>query len=122
MEYHKGDVVLVNFPYLPADQKVAVKKRPALIVQDDLIDNGDDIVLIAISSRGRNIQRVFPLDILLEEQTAEWKATGLRITSIIRCGTVATIPKQAVTHKLGTLPDNKLREVEKKLKILFKLS
>jgi mRNA interferase MazF len=87
--YLPGDVVLVLFPFSDAAQS---KQRPALIV----FDQGDQDVLVArvTSHAGRTA-----FDISL----ADWKSAGLLAASYVRADKLATVGKQSVSRKLGSI-------------------
>ncbi len=110
--YHKGDVVLVPFPF--SDQ-TTTKKHPAVIVSSDTYNNiSQDIVIMAITGQTRS-----PIEIgefLIED----WHAAGLLKSSAVKSA-ISTIEQRLVTKRLGHLSPKDLTALEKALKELLGL-
>jgi mRNA interferase MazF len=88
-DHAPGDVVLLAFPFADGS---ATRRRPALV----LVDVGDDDLLVArITSRPARTD----LDVTLDH----WQAAGLLLPSVVRVHKVATLEKELVEQKLGTL-------------------
>jgi len=99
-----GDIVLLKFPYSDGQR---YKRRPALIVND--FNDGDIIVCRITSHLYQSRQDVY-LD--------EWKLSGLMLPSVIRVHKIATLEKELVEHKMGTVSDTikaKIRSILSKL-------
>src|SRR5688572_30465304 len=92
----RGDVVMVDIPYLDA---TAAVRRPALVISDpsQLLDS----IVAGISSRIRDplpathylVNRVHP----------DWAASGLRLDSVVRCDRLFTIDNADVERTIGHL-------------------
>jgi mRNA interferase MazF len=80
MNVHRGDVVLIDFPY--SDQ-TGSKVRPGLVVQSDVWNQVlDDTILALITSSHR--RRVgATTQYLIDISTAEGQQTGLRLNKEI---------------------------------------
>ena len=87
MQFDRGDVVLLAFPFSSA---TGAKQRPALV----LFDCGDQDLLVA---RVTTQPRQSAFDIPLQD----WKEAGLLAPSAVRLHKLATIEKNLVRRKLG---------------------
>lgn len=103
----KGDVVLVQFPFSDLSQ---AKLRPAVILWVNLA--GDDITLCAITSQ--NVDQLSPEDIPLLPADPEFSGTGLRVPSKIRTTRIATLTRQLVVRKFGSLGTNQMQSLNEK--------
>jgi mRNA interferase MazF len=103
----KGDIILVPFPFTDLTE---IKIRPALI----LISNELDITVSFITSQ---IKWQEPNDLRIEPS----ELNGLKKSSLIRLGKLATIEKKLVIGKLGILMDSELKRVNQELVKLFDL-
>lgn len=111
----KGTIVLVPFPF--ADLST-VKVRPALCLTD-LMEPHDQVILAFISS---NITENNPsIDLLLDENSPWFKETKLRVSSLLKLNKLVTVEKSIIKVKLGIIPEEILKEVDKKLKVVLKL-
>ncbi len=98
MNVHRGDIVLVDFPYSDhTDSKV----RPALVVQADVWNQrlDDTILALITSSRRRRIGAAtqFVIDI----STAEGQQTGLRLNSIVQGENLITYDRALISSCVG---------------------
>lgn len=100
MKTRRGDVVLVLFPN--SDLRTA-KRRPALVLQRDNLNNGLAQTIVAMISsnlaRRGHASRIF-----VSCSSAEGKATGLRLDSVIMTDNLATILESELDSVLGRLP------------------
>ena len=87
--YLKGDILLVEFPFVTGTHG---KRRPALV----LLDTGDsDVVVARITTQ--------PPQSSLDVGISDWQAAGLRSPSFVRTAKIATISKSLVSSKIGML-------------------
>lgn len=88
-----------------------VKKRPALVLT--VMPPYNDLLICGISSKVR--QKVEGFDEVVFENDTDFAASGLKVSSLIRLGMVATIPKSGVLGELGTLPIKRVSRLRNKL-------
>jgi len=106
----KGDIVLVPFPFTDlSGQKI----RPALVLHSTQVS--EDCVLVFISSV--NKKRVGRFDV----KVAPSVHNGLKTESVIKTDKIATLQKKIAIGELGKLEKTYLKDIEKKLKLLFQL-
>lgn len=101
----KGDIVLIPFPFTDL---TGSKKRPAII----LISGHLDITVSFISTQ---LHWQEPADLLLHPNSFN----GLKKSSLVRTGKIATIDKVLVIGKLGHIEDQKMDELNRKLIQIF---
>jgi len=110
MKTRRGDVVLVLFPN--SDLRTA-KRRPALVIQRDDLNNGLPQIIVAMISsnlaRRGHASRIF-----VSRDSAEGKAAGLRLDSVIMTDNLATVFEMEMNSILGHLPN--LKTVDAALK------
>jgi mRNA interferase MazF len=105
----KGAVVLVPFPFTDLSGN---KVRPALVLHTKT--RGDDCIVGFISSVHK---KEGALDLSVEAS----KSNGLKVNSVVKVEKIATLQKKIVIGELGVLEPLYMKEVDKKLKILFNL-
>ncbi len=105
----KYDVVVVKFPFASS---LKYKARPALVISSEIYNENErgTLLILAISS-----QTHMKLD--FELHIEEWKDTGLLKPSIFKAA-IATIEKDFIIAKLGTLSSTDIKNVDKLLKTM----
>ena len=107
-ELVKGDVVVLPFPFSDLS---ASKKRPALVVA---ALQGDDIILCQITSVARNDD----YSITLKNQ--DFTQGKLNVDSMIRPNRLFTADVSIILYKIGSLKENKSKEVEEAIINIFR--
>ena len=102
----QGTIVLVPFPFTDLS---AAKVRPALILSAKPMKS--DVILAFISSR----QKQGEYDVAIIPS----KANGLKVSSIIICGKLATLEKTVMLGEIGFVENNVMTQVKFKLAALF---
>jgi mRNA-degrading endonuclease toxin of MazEF toxin-antitoxin module len=114
MNYKKGDIVIVKFPFILKEKGEIQKGRPALVVSDEKLERRyKDIILAAITSHIP--ENITEMELILEPA----EATGILKKSLLRLDFLMTIPEELISRKIGRLPENLITEVERRLKRLF---
>lgn len=111
----KGDVVLVDVPYLDASRTV---RRPAMVVSD--ASQMLDVIIAAVTSRVRD--PLPPCHYALDRQHADWKASGLRTDSVVRCDRLFTIEGTQIQRHLGSLSGTTMAEIDDLLRLALRLT
>ncbi len=110
MLLHRGDIVLVPFPFTDLSSK---KVRPALIISPN--PQQEDVILVFISS----VISPYPsrFDYLLEEKNPAFLATGLKVPSVFKMRKILTLSRTQILRYLGhTIPSLQL-EIDKRILI-----
>ena len=105
----KGDVVLVDIPYLDAKQIV---RRPSLVISDS--SQLLDVVVAGITSRIRS--PLPPTHYVIDQAHPDWRASGLRLVSAVRCDRLFTIEHANVHRILDQLSGTTLQQIDELLK------
>ncbi len=104
----KGDIVLIPFPFSDLS---GIKNRPAVI----LIETDDDVTVAFITTQ---IKWNSGLDVLLHPS----ELSGLKKISLIRLNKLATIDKELVIGRIGTLDDPSILQLNRNLVRIFQLN
>lgn len=102
-EFIKGDIVVIPFPFSDLSQ---VKKRPAFVV-NSLI--GDDIILCQITSQ--NTKDKYSISL----RKIDFVLGDLSVNSNIRPNRIFTADKSIILYKVGSIKENKIKEVIQKI-------
>jgi len=105
--YNFGDVVLVGFPHTDL---LGVSKRPAFVIYDA---NDLDILVARITAQEYKTEADYKI--------VEWRQSGLIAESFLRLGKQATIEKQYIIKKLGTLIESEQKNIKSILRKIFNL-
>ena len=112
----RGQVVLVDFPFVKSDGQIQTKLRPAVVVSSPVIHrHTTDVLIAAISSRPRS--RSLPTDYEIRYGTPAARSAGLKKNSWVKASNLVTVPKEVVSRRLGFLTSRDLREVDRCLRI-----
>ena len=115
MNYDRGDVVIVPFPFVTSEGALQ-KARPTLIISDHLIDRRfEDLIMVGITSR--IVEDLRETEYRIVEETEAFKSSGLAKTSVVRCEYIMTVPRRLVARRLGYLPDETMKEIDIRLKL-----
>ena len=107
MTFHRGDVVLVPFPFSDLS---TTKVRPAVVVSSALYHSTEpDILLAALTSQVT--AAIGPFDYLLQD----WRSANLRFPSALK-PVLMTLDPTRVVHRIGTLTDADLEQVDQRLR------
>lgn len=120
-QYHKGDVVLVSFPYTTDDGQTQTKRRPALIISNNHNNTRlDDVLLVPLTSNTKRATHE-QTQVIVRMNTPEGKSAGLRLDSVIDCTVIATIPKTLLVNKIGSFPLEVMELVDQRLMIAMSI-
>ena len=105
----KYDVVVVRFPFASS---IKYKARPAVIISSDKYNANkrNTLLIMAISSSHKD-----KLD--FEMNVEYWKDAGLLKPSIFKSA-IATIEKEYIITKIGSLSDKDIKQLENMIKII----
>ncbi len=111
----RGTLVLALYPFTDLS---SAKRRPALVVS--ATERPDrDCILAFITSR---MERIDSTDLVLDVSDADFVATGLSVTSAIRCGKLMTLDRSLLTGRLGWLNERLMEQVNQRLRKALELS
>src|SRR6476659_5512959 len=96
---NRGDVVLVRFPH-PSGQRG--KKRPAVVVQSDAYAGVVRTVVVAEVTKNLAMKND-PACLFIDANTADGKATGLLVDSVVSGLVLVTIYVDTIDRVLGSV-------------------
>lgn len=109
---------MVNFPY--SDQSGS-KKRPALVVQEDLWNAILDDTIVAFITSGTHQHIGAATQKLIRHGSVEHTGSGLRTDSVIECQTLLTYDQSLITAIIGQLSADVMKDIEDCLRATFGL-
>lgn len=107
----RGTIVITKFPFTDL---TSAKRRPALIISNPSIEK-EDVIVAFISSRVS--MHTEETDLFVNKGSQGFAASGLKLSSVIRLGKIATLKKQIFVGEIGALNDSVMYEVNKKLRL-----
>lgn len=112
MAYEPGTILLVSFPF--TDHTTA-KQRPVLVVSDARFNNGEDVVVVPLSSRIADDQFELPI----QSTEPYFPRTKLRMSSSVKWTKPMAINTSVVVRELGKIPPDVLGKIQNLVKSLF---
>lgn len=109
MNVHRGDVVLVNIPFASGQGS---KIRPVLVIQSNHNNVRLKNTLIAAITSNTTRAAFEATQFLIDVQTPEGRASGLRFNSAVVCEYLATVQQDRILKCLGTLPPTAMQQVD----------
>jgi len=109
----RGDIVLVRFSFTDLRSS---KLRPALVIAPE--NKYGDVILAFISSVIKDIEDT---DFVLDENDKDFSKTGLKKASVFKMGKIATLSKDIVYGKMGSVSARLQRELDERLKRALRL-
>lgn len=107
----RGEIWLVNWN--PARGSEQAGKRPALVVQNNIgNEHASTTIVTAISTT----VKLYPMNVLLDPPES-----GLTKPSIIKTSQILTVSKDRLEKRLGVVEENKMKEVDRALKLSLSL-
>ncbi|ASJ17054.1 MazF family transcriptional regulator [Thermococcus chitonophagus] len=116
MEFKRGEIVLLPFPF---DDLTKAKTRPALIVSsNDFNRISRTVIVVEITS---NLKSGFQeLNVLIDDKDINrYPGTKPIIPSIIKPYVIFSINKRLIMKKIGMLKEGKLEEVFEKFRAVL---
>jgi mRNA interferase MazF len=113
MPYEPGRILLVNYPFT---DRTTGKLRPVLVVSSAGFNNGEDVVVVPLSSRIAADDRFgFPI----QPTDPYFPQTQLQRPSTVKWTKPMTISSAVVVKQLGHIPWEVLGKVQGLIKSLF---
>ncbi|RME47664.1 MAG: type II toxin-antitoxin system PemK/MazF family toxin [Caldilineae bacterium] len=109
-------IVLVPFPF---DDLSSHKVRPAICLTEPIGPHRHVVVAFITS---RLPAEALATDLIIRTDDAEFKATGLRVSSAIQLHRLMTITTSLIRRVLGELPPPMQTQLKSRLSHLFDLS
>lgn len=88
-----------------------MKPRPVVVLQE--MPPYRDLLVCAVSSQLR--QECLGFDEIIDLSDDDFDASGLKVSSLIRLGLIATIPRSAILGELGVISAERLERLRVRL-------
>ncbi|QEK52902.1 type II toxin-antitoxin system PemK/MazF family toxin [Pedobacter aquae] len=107
MSYKQGDIVLLPFPFTNQSNS---KKRPAMVISGNTMNNTSDIMVVQITKEIRNDE--YSVKLPISELTKP-----LKFVSEIRCHKILVADKSLIDKSpISTVSDEIINQVKDKIK------
>ena len=108
--YKQADIVVVKFPFTDGSE---FKRRPALIISNDLVNKTEDYLIVQITSKYNNDD----LSVNIEDSDC---LKSLQLDSYIRIHKIFTIHKSLILSKITEVKPDFFKSVIDKICSLMK--
>lgn len=115
IEIIRGDLVYVNLE--PIIGSETGKKRPCIIIQNNIGNKYSPVTIVAIITSQKEISKKYPVDVWIDKGEGE-----LNYASIVQCDQIRTIDKRRIIKKIGHLSDSVIQEIDEAIKISLELN
>ncbi len=95
----RGDVIVVDFPF---SNLIQFKRRPVLVIK---VPKGDDIIVNQITGMPYESSVEIPIN------KKDFSKDGLKVDSYLRLDKIFSIEKSLIKYKIGSLKQEKFKEV-----------
>jgi mRNA interferase MazF len=113
-EFSQGEIVLIDLN--PAKGAEKRKKRPCMIIQNDIGNKFSPLTIVAVITSQKEISKKFPTDVWIDKGKG-----GLDYPSIIQCDQIRTVDKRRIIKKVGSIDKSVMKDVDRALKISLDL-
>jgi len=115
IEIIRGDLVYVNLE--PIIGSETGRKRPCVIIQNNIGNKYSPVTIVAIITSQKEISKKYPVDVWIDKGEGE-----LNYASIVQCDQIRTIDKRRIIKKIGHLSDSVIQEIDEAIKISLELN
>ena len=113
----RGEVVLITFPFSDLS---GTKVRPAIVISSDSYNKtSQDSLFMLVSTKVDNPRSV---DYLISNSHPDFKSTGLKNTSKVKCDKIVSLLQNIAKRKLGILSKDMQESIDKILISLLGLN
>lgn len=114
-KYARGNVWDVDLE--PVVGSETGKRRPCVIIQNDVGNKYAPTVIVAVITKAENIKKPYPVDVPVRRGKS-----GLTFDSVVMCSQIRTVDKQRLVKHRGKIPLETMEQVNKALQISLGLS
>lgn len=105
----RGEIFIVDFD--PTIGSEIQKKRPALIIQNDISNEYSPVTIVAaISSYGGD--ELYPTEVLIQKNES-----GLTVDSVVLLNQIRTIDKKRLSKKIGSIKISTMQKIDQALEL-----
>lgn len=112
--YQRGDIVLVDNPYVESHGHIMCGNHPAVVIQNNTgNEHSDNLIVAYLSSKLKKLNQ--PTHVILQ-----WYS-GLRKTSVVQTEQIATVSKEDVICTMDHLRPEDMARVDKAVAVSLAL-
>ncbi|HAH54655.1 MAG TPA: hypothetical protein DCM02_05050 [Flavobacterium sp.] len=109
--YKQGDIVVVKFPFTDGSE---FKKRPALVISNDLVNKTGDLLIVQITSKKHEDK----LSVTINDNDC---LLNLPLRSYIRVHKIFTVNQNLILSKITVLNSKPFGNISKKITELLEV-
>jgi mRNA interferase MazF len=98
----RGDIIIVEFPFVGGSKG---KKRPAVVVQSDRLNQQIDNTIVAMITGNVSLVGKEPTQFLIDPAVPEGSTSGLSHPSAVKCENLFTLSQSDILRTVGHLSD-----------------
>ena len=116
MDIRRGDIVYLDLE--PIKGSETGKRRPCLVIQNDVNNEYAPTTIIAVITSRRRLEKKkkYPTHVWIDKGKS-----GLKKDSIIQCEQLRTVDKGRIIKKIGHLNNDFMQEVEEAIRIILSM-
>jgi len=116
MDIRRGDIVYLDLE--PIRGSETDKRRPCLVIQNDVNNEYAPTTIIAVITSRRRLEKKkkYPTQVWINKEKS-----GLKEDSIIQCEQLRTVDKSRIIKKIGHLNNDFIRKVEEATRIILSM-
>lgn len=116
MDIRRGDIVYIDLE--PIKGSETGKRRPCLVIQNDVNNEYAPTTIIAVITSRRRLEKKkkYPTHVWINKGEG-----GLTKDSIIQCEQIRTVDKGRIIKKIGHLDDDFMQKVEEAISIILSM-
>jgi mRNA interferase MazF len=118
----RGQIYFVNLN--PTQGREQAGRRPVLVVSADAINRQPLVVAVVVGTDAKNVPRDYPINVRITT-----KESGLSIDTVFLCFQLRSLdparfydPKTHRPNLAGTVPEARMAEIDKALRLVLGLS
>lgn len=105
----RGEIYFLDFS--PSKGREMKGPHPALVIQNDIGNKVGSLTIVAAITSNLRVAEL-PVGVLIKT-----KESGLYYESVVHLGQIYTVDKERLQSFAGTLPEHKMKEVDKAMQI-----
>jgi mRNA-degrading endonuclease toxin of MazEF toxin-antitoxin module len=114
MPYEPGRILLVAYPFT---DRTAAKQRPVMVISALEFNQGEDVVVLPMSSR---VVSDDPYGFPILSTEPYFPQTRLRQSSIVKWSKPMTISSRVIVRKLGVVPEEVLEQIRERTRSVLR--
>ncbi|UCE61089.1 MAG: type II toxin-antitoxin system PemK/MazF family toxin [Phycisphaerales bacterium] len=112
----RGQIVRAAVQYSDSEQ---TKTRFPVVVSSDAFNERYPDVIVAFTTKASNVKHPRNYDVEVSERRSDFRATGLTVSTTVRCGRLWSIDKRKIMDVVGALPEDVLADVRRLVRACF---